>query len=807
MTTAKLSFLLRPLVALLFVTTLISCGDQVVPGGEAPEVGALEQPITAVLTCQAPGTGFGEVAVPPGVGGVLPFTPLTSLRLVPNPVLPPNPRGGFLLRDDLVPYIADLNAAIQLGKALFWDVQAGSDNKVSCATCHFQAGGDIRTLNTLATGANGTFDGYAVNTTLAAADFPFTDMAVGKNIDNIAGSQGVRRATFQGISNTGAELVSAVTDPVFGTTRRVTDENAPTTVNAVFNHRNFFNGRAQPEFNGVNPWGSRDGTARVWQVIDTLGNAGQIDIRIQNASLASQAVGPPLNDVEMSATGRTFPELGKKMLLVKPLGLQRVDKGDSVLGVLANAKATGAGFGLKTTYAAMIQKAFQPRWWNSNKTALVNGKSYTVMQANFSLYWGLAIMLYEATLVSDNTPMDRYVATRVLDLEGKLVSHTPSLLTPVVTRLAAQGITIPLPGGGTRAVTANDILLGLQLFEKPIPLPGEALATAPAGIGQPAGTGVGCAFCHIGAETTGASVLNLTAGNEPAGDVLRNLGFDLRMERMFMGVRNPPPTVPQPPPPVPAGTDIVDFDSATYAVNVLSINGVAVPPQPVKVNVYDVGWYNIGLRPTAEDLGVGGLDAFGRPLSWVQWFQTVLFDPSSIRVPGGGLGCTDVNGNPVTPPAAPLTSPFAGEVLNPATQLPLLSGPLRKTEGTDVAGSFKTSSLRNVELNGPYFHTGGYSTLWQVVEFYDDGGNFQNPTLSPLIRPLGLTFDQRAAVVSFLLALTDDRVMYQRAPFDHPELPIPAGTSDTFMTMPAVGAVGSATPLPTFMRRNPFSPQ
>ncbi len=98
-----------------------------------------------------------------------------------------------------------------------------------------------------------------------------------------------------------------------------------------------------------------------------LGSTGapiQMDIHIQNASLASQAVGPALNTVEMSASGRTFPDLGHKLLLVKPLGLQKVDSTDSVLGSLADVSA---GKGLTTTYTAMIQKAFQPKWWNSNK--------------------------------------------------------------------------------------------------------------------------------------------------------------------------------------------------------------------------------------------------------------------------------------------------------------------------------------------------------------------------------------------------------------------------------------------------------
>lgn len=79
-----------------------------------------------------------------------------------------------------------------------------------------------------------------------------------------------------------------------------------------------------------------------------------------------------------------------------------MDATDSVLGPLADTTT-----GLKTTYTALIQQAFQPKWWKSTKNVTVNGKSYSMMQANFSLYWGLAIMMYQATLVSDNTPMDQ----------------------------------------------------------------------------------------------------------------------------------------------------------------------------------------------------------------------------------------------------------------------------------------------------------------------------------------------------------------------------------------------------------------
>ena len=36
----------------------------------------------------------------------------------------------------------------------------------------------------------------------------------------------------------------------------------------------------------------------------------------------------------------------------------------------------------------------------------ISGTAYSQMEANFSLFWGLSIMLYEATLISDQTPFD-----------------------------------------------------------------------------------------------------------------------------------------------------------------------------------------------------------------------------------------------------------------------------------------------------------------------------------------------------------------------------------------------------------------
>src|SRR5262247_3692248 len=53
------------------------------------------------------------------------------------------------LPGNLDSFVKNRAAAIRLGKALFWDEQTGGDGRVACATCHFKAGVDDRTVNTV----------------------------------------------------------------------------------------------------------------------------------------------------------------------------------------------------------------------------------------------------------------------------------------------------------------------------------------------------------------------------------------------------------------------------------------------------------------------------------------------------------------------------------------------------------------------------------------------------------------------------------------------------------------------------------
>jgi cytochrome c peroxidase len=68
-------------------------------------------------------------------------------------------------------------------------------------------------------------------------------------------------------------------------------------------------------------------------------------------------------------------------------------------------------------------------------------------------------------------------------------------------------------------------------------------------------------------------------------------------------------------------------------------------------------------------------------------------------------------------------------------------------------GAFKTPTLRNVTQTGPYMHNGVFTTLEEVVEFYNAGGG-RNPNLDLLIKPLRLAVREKADLVEFLKSLT-----------------------------------------------------
>ncbi|HZW24325.1 MAG TPA: Ig-like domain-containing protein [Gallionella sp.] len=658
------------------------------------------------------------ITIPLGLGAAVLLSPLNTVP-VPEPA-------------NLFKFVKDKQAAIRLGKALFWDMQVGSDGVTACASCHFHAGADNRNRNQLNPGlpaGDATFQAGATpgpDATLILPDFPLfkpansdsrgtggidpNDPAVLRSINDPVSSQGVVLRSFAGV-NAGQDVDagSLIPDSVFSSNgnnlRRVEPRNAPTVINAVFNFTQFWDGRANHYFNGVNPFGNMDANASVWinqpaglQPLNLTANGAANPYLLDNASLASQATGPALSDSEMSWRGRSWPDIGRKMLALQPLAKQGVHVRDSVLAGLRHP----SGMGLSTTYTTMIQAAFLNELWDSPVPPPQSGTaSYSQMESNFSLFFGLAVQLYQATLVSDNTPFDRFMA------------GDSTALTPRQQR-------------------------GLARF-----------ATDAAGF---ATGGAGCAFCHAGAEFTVASVSMSKNPLEPG-----------LLEIMTMG----------------------DGTLASY----------------------DLGFYNIGVRPTGEDIGRGGVtgglpDLQGNPLPLSFARQFLLHQQGMLPFPA-------------------VAQPNCLNEFNAV--LPTICPPnLLAVSRVAVDGAFKTPGLRNVELTGPYMHNGSMATLMQVVEFYTRGGNFREANMANLdlgildINILKNDLEKKREMVDFLLALTDERVRWEQAPFDHPQLFVPHGhgnamptepvLADLMIEIPAVGDAGRQAeglpPLKPFLADN-----
>ena len=70
-------------------------------------------------------------------------------------------------------------------------------------------------------------------------------------------------------------------------------------------------------------------------------------------------------------------------------------------------------------------------------------------------------------------------------------------------------------------------------------------------------------------------------------------------------------------------------------------------------------------------------------------------------------------------------------------------------------GAFKTPTLREVARTAPYMHDGSITTLEEVLEFYDRGGN-NNPYLDPTLRPLNLNAAEKRALLAFLHVLSGE---------------------------------------------------
>ena len=69
--------------------------------------------------------------------------------------------------------------------------------------------------------------------------------------------------------------------------------------------------------------------------------------------------------------------------------------------------------------------------------------------------------------------------------------------------------------------------------------------------------------------------------------------------------------------------------------------------------------------------------------------------------------------------------------------------------------AFKTPGLREIARRSPFMHDGSLATLEAVVEHYDRGG-VDRPSRSDLMKPLGLTAQEKSDLVAFMKTLTSN---------------------------------------------------
>ena len=215
-----------------------------------------------------------------------------------------------------------------LGKILFWDEQLSTSNVVSCGTCHmpFRGGADDRLAR------HPGLDGI-INTP-----------------DDVFGSPGVIRSDAEN---------DYLRDPTFALNPQITGRAANSMINAAYAPELFWDGRARGQF------------------ADPV--SGQVLIPVGGA-LESQAVGPPMNSVEMAHDNLDWPAIAAKLAGVRPLDLATQIPPD-----VQNALAD------RPSYPELFRRAF-------------GDGAITPARIAF------ALATYQRTLIADQTPFDAFRA-------------------------------------------------------------------------------------------------------------------------------------------------------------------------------------------------------------------------------------------------------------------------------------------------------------------------------------------------------------------------------------------------------------
>jgi cytochrome c peroxidase len=740
-----------------------------------------------------------------------------SLKTVP-PADPPN----------LLQFMQDRQALRRLGKALFWDQQVGSDGQ-ACASCHYHAGADNRSKHQLNPGfrnqtaqfptGDNTFGNtdsalspaaspaFGPNYQLTLDDFPLHRLAdvndahsgILSDTNDVVSSQGVFNADFVSV---GTPSDSGNAQPsVFNVAgvplRNVEPRNTPSVINAVFNYRNFWDARARNEFNGVSPFGDLDPTALVVQA--TAGAAPLlVPVSLIDSSLASQAVGPALSNLEMSFNSRTFPLLGRKLLAatLAPLASQLVADDDSLLGGLSNQNFVAGITGVNARYADLVQQAFVASWWSApgwmvdvstGTPTLVQATAagpnlFTVMEYNFSLFFGFAIGEYMKTLRADDSPFDRYLEGD----ETALGAHQQA------------GLAIFLQQGRCIKCHSGPALTGAAFTNVSSVFKPGLLERMIMGDGTVAVYDTG--HYNIGARPTQEDIG--VGGKAPSGQPLANSSLYQNCVKAQIAALT-------------AANPALTLDSAIFQANgICKVPSIAARPLEASKLLSQAS----ALAGNPPDV-----DALLTTATALLTQFELLTDPLALNfIRGTSLAVQARDLFAAKPGLSAQVTAMIGSAtmllpdpVNPGSDAAdPMAPPLRPDERLNADGCFKAPGLRNVEFTAPYFHNGGEGTLDQVVAFYNRGGDFHDLNVANLdtdIAPIGLSDQDKADVVAFLKALTDDRVRYQKAPFDHPSIDVPNGGTpgslslglfgigvlDDRIEVPAVGAAGSSIPLGT----------
>jgi len=98
-------------------------------------------------------------------------------------------------------------------------------------------------------------------------------------------------------------------------------------------------------------------------------------------------------------------------------------------------------------------------------------------------------------------------------------------------------------------------------------------------------------------------------------------------------------------------------------------------------------------------------------------------------------------------------------------------GPLKEDKGRyavtkdkDDIGAFKTPSLYNSASFAFFMHDGALSTMAQVIEHYNRGGDPKNVHQDGLIEPLHLSANEQSDLIAFMQSLTDPKLNHIHRP-------------------------------------------